>query len=253
MLNYLTNIINVTLVICSYKSLYINTFTESLMKLTYMFYPNSIRFHSQIKCILYSSVSEYKYSGRKFSIEKNPFMFLTLNELNLSSFFSKRPFLSTLSKRDDIPGYKRAVGTNSPRSSKIPNYRQVTHILKYPHKCLRSINYDLTIDDIYLSPKVMGYNIEEMFRIMYENSGVGIAAPQIGINKRLFVYNPSGDSKKWMQEIVMINPKIIEFSNGKEIGKEGCLSFPNKECIIERSRWIKVEYYDRIGKKKKRG
>lgn len=79
-----------------------------------------------------------------------------------------------------------------------------------------------------------------MFLVMYASEGVGLAAPQVGINKRLMVYNESGDRKKWLNEMVMVNPKIVEFSEAKDVENEGCLSFPDMRGDVQRSKWIKV-------------
>jgi peptide deformylase len=91
-----------------------------------------------------------------------------------------------------------------------------------------------------------------MFLVMYASRGVGLAAPQVGINKRLMVYNESGDPKDWMGETVMINPIIVEFSDATDIEQEGCLSFPAIRGDVERSRWIKVEAMNIRGKKFKK-
>lgn len=87
---------------------------------------------------------------------------------------------------------------------------------------------------------------------MYATKGVGLAAPQVGVNKRLMVYNESGDPKKWMQEVVMVNPQIVEFSEATDVEEEGCLSFPGMGGDVERSKWIKVEAYNLKGKKMKK-
>ena len=87
---------------------------------------------------------------------------------------------------------------------------------------------------------------------MYAAEGVGLAAPQVGVNKRLMVYNEAGDKTKWLQEVVLVNPKIVEFSDAREIETEGCLSFPNMNGKVERSKWIKVEALSLKGKKMKK-
>ena len=78
--------------------------------------------------------------------------------------------------------------------------------------------------------------------------GVGLAAPQVGVNKRLMVYNPSGDSKKWLDESILVNPKIVEFSDAQDTETEGCLSFPNMNGLVTRSKWIKVQAMNLRGK-----
>jgi peptide deformylase len=49
---------------------------------------------------------------------------------------------------------------------------------------------------------------------------------QVGINKRLMVFNPEGDPKKWPKEVVLVNPKIVGQSEATDVEPEGCLSFP---------------------------
>jgi peptide deformylase len=66
------------------------------------------------------------------------------------------------------------------------------------------------------------------------------------------VYNESGEPKKWMQETIMVNPRIVEFSEGTDWEEEGCLSFPDMRGDVERSKWIKVEAQNLKGKKIKK-
>jgi peptide deformylase len=80
-----------------------------------------------------------------------------------------------------------------------------------------------------------------MLKVMYAAEGVGLAAPQAGVNKRLVVYNTSGDSKKWLEETILVNPEIIEYSDAKDAEIEGCLSFPDMNGEVTRSKWIKVQ------------
>jgi len=90
--------------------------------------------------------------------------------------------------------------------------------------------------------------VARMFKAMYEGGetgGVGLAAPQIGISKSLFVYDIGGKSG------VMINPKIVSHSKETEVGEEGCLSVPGVYGPVERYKWVVVEYQDVAGKKKK--
>ena len=79
-----------------------------------------------------------------------------------------------------------------------------------------------------------------MFDLMYAANGVGLAAPQVGINKRLMVYNEFGDSKKWVSEVVLVNPRIIDRSTGTSTELEACLSFPDMQGDVTRVNWIKV-------------
>lgn len=77
--------------------------------------------------------------------------------------------------------------------------------------------------------------IEDMIETMYEADGVGLAAPQIGILKRIFVIDV-GDGP-----IVMINPEIIQTS-GSQTDEEGCLSIPGFYCPITRPNYVKVKF-----------
>ena len=123
-------------------------------------------------------------------------------------------------------------------------------VLKYPDPSLRAENAECTEEE--LKDGTIGKIAKEMFMVMYAAEGVGLAAPQVGINKKLMVYNESGDKKKWLDEIVMVNPKIVEFSEAKDVEIEGCLSFPNMNGKVERSKWIKVEAQNLKGKKIKK-
>ena len=123
-------------------------------------------------------------------------------------------------------------------------------VLKYPHPALRAENADITDEE--LKSGEIAKIAKEMFLVMYATEGVGLAAPQVGINKRLMVYNESGDKKKWLQETIMVNPKIVEFSDAKDIENEGCLSFPDMRGDVQRSKWIKVEAQNLKGKKFKK-
>ncbi len=81
--------------------------------------------------------------------------------------------------------------------------------------------------------------IGEMFEIMYRHKGVGLAAPQVGWNARLFIANASGNDKNG--ELTFINPRI-KMSHGRTTEEEGCLSFPGIYAMVERAQEIEVEY-----------
>lgn len=75
--------------------------------------------------------------------------------------------------------------------------------------------------------------IEDMLDTMYEAMGVGLAAPQVGILKRIVVIDV-GEGP-----VVMINPEIVE-SSGEQTGEEGCLSVPGKSGIVTRPDYVKA-------------
>ena len=84
--------------------------------------------------------------------------------------------------------------------------------------------------------------IDDMFETMYGAPGVGLAAPQVGVLKRLFVMDcSSGKDKK--QKIVLINP-VIETEEGEQVGDEGCLSFPGVFLEIKRPQRVVVRARD---------
>lgn len=76
--------------------------------------------------------------------------------------------------------------------------------------------------------------IEDMLDTMYEANGVGLAASQVGILKRIVVIDVTGEDP-----YVMINPKIIQ-SDGEQTGHEGCLSVPGKTGIVTRPNYVKA-------------
>ena len=77
--------------------------------------------------------------------------------------------------------------------------------------------------------------IEDMFETMYETNGVGLAAPQVGILKRIVVMDVDDGN-----QYVLINPEILETS-GSQTGMEGCLSVPNKSGEVTRPNYVKVK------------
>ena len=80
--------------------------------------------------------------------------------------------------------------------------------------------------------------IDDMFETMYETNGVGLAAPQVGILKRIVVIDTTGEDP-----ILMINPRIIETS-GEQTDYEGCLSVPGKSGKVTRPNYVKAIAYD---------
>eukprot|EP01039_Chlorochromonas_danica_P005852 gene5853-6445_t len=119
-------------------------------------------------------------------------------------------------------------------------------VLKYPHPLLRAKNAEITVFDDSLKKVV-----EEMFLVMYAADGIGLAAPQVGINKRLMVFNEEGEADKKEKEMALINPVIVAASENKILSGEGCLSFPTIRGRVERNDWIEVEYQTPDGTKTK--
>ena len=90
--------------------------------------------------------------------------------------------------------------------------------------------------------------MDEMLETMYEAPGIGLAAVQIGILKRLIVINISKEEKK--NPIFLINPEIITKSKNKSVYEEGCLSLPGQFAEIERPAECLIKYLDYQGKQK---
>lgn len=88
--------------------------------------------------------------------------------------------------------------------------------------------------------------VENMFETMYDSQGVGLAAPQVGVSKRLFVMDvPLEDDKS--NRIALVNPEII-LQEGEQVGDEGCLSFPGIYTTVKREVRTIVRYKDVFGK-----
>jgi peptide deformylase len=86
----------------------------------------------------------------------------------------------------------------------------------------------------------------DMFETMYYTSGVGLSAPQIGVNKRLLVIDVSGGEDR-SKQLTVINPVVIE-TNGSQTGREGCLSFPGLFASVTRPNFVKIRGLNLEGK-----
>ncbi len=91
--------------------------------------------------------------------------------------------------------------------------------------------------------------LDDMLETMYAAPGIGLAAVQIGILKRLIVIDISKENEK-KNPIFLVNPVIISRSSDTSVYEEGCLSLPGHFAEIERPAECKVEYIDYDGKKK---
>lgn len=90
--------------------------------------------------------------------------------------------------------------------------------------------------------------IENMFETMYEAEGIGLAAPQIGLNKRIFVIDleplADDDAKYAGFKKVFINPQITEYIGEEVKMEEGCLSIPGIHEAVSREGTIRIQYFD---------
>lgn len=114
-------------------------------------------------------------------------------------------------------------------------------IIHYPHPTLRHASKPLKRVDADLR-KI----ISEMFDLMYEHEGVGLAANQVDLPYRLFVANPEGKREAEESEYVFINP-VLSAGRGQEEDEEGCLSIPSVYAPVTRNTTIKIQAYDLSG------
>lgn len=114
----------------------------------------------------------------------------------------------------------------------------VRKIETYPSKILEQKCERVTTFD-----KKLAKLLRDMYDTMIEYDGVGLAAPQIGINKQIAIVDIGDDRGK----IELINPEIIE-EKGDQTGPEGCLSFPGLYGEVTRAYYVKVKAQDRKGR-----
>ena len=117
---------------------------------------------------------------------------------------------------------------------------EVLRVVKYPHPVLRHTSKPLRRVDGELKKIV-----REMFDLMYEDQGVGLAANQVDLPYRLFIINLEGDPEK-APEHVFINP-VISRRTGSAEAEEGCLSFPGMYAPVKRSERVVVSAYNLEG------
>jgi len=112
-------------------------------------------------------------------------------------------------------------------------------ILEFPDPRLRIKAKPVeTVDD------ALRQLIDDMFETMYDAPGIGLAATQVDVHRRLLVADVSSEKNDpW----VLINPEIVE-KDGVEVTEEGCLSVPGYFEEVERAEHVKVRYLDRDGK-----
>ena len=85
--------------------------------------------------------------------------------------------------------------------------------------------------------------LDDMRDTLIDSNGVGLAAPQVGILRRIFLVDVGLDGEKIVE---FINPEILE-TDGEQEGPEGCLSVPGRYGLVKRPYWVKVRAQDRDG------
>ena len=114
-------------------------------------------------------------------------------------------------------------------------------IVTAPDPILRQVCEECNIEDKQLKKLA-----KEMSRMMYQNDGCGLAAPQVGVLKRIVVIDCDVESNK-KNPIVLINPEIMKLDGEEVIDEEGCLSLPGISVPIKRREWAQVRYLDLDG------
>jgi peptide deformylase len=115
----------------------------------------------------------------------------------------------------------------------------IKKIVMYPAEILETRCSEVTKFDRKLAKL-----LDDMYDTMIEFDGVGLAAPQIGVAERIAIVDIDDESGT----IEMINPRILETS-GEQNGPEGCLSFPGLYGEVSRPFYVKIEAFNRKGKK----
>jgi len=113
-------------------------------------------------------------------------------------------------------------------------------IVHYPHPTLRYRSKTIRRVD-----KDLKAIVAEMFELMYEHNGVGLAANQVDLPLRIFVANPAGKRGEG-EELVCINPEL-NFPKGSASDREGCLSLPGLYGDVKRPEQIQLSAYDLVG------
>lgn len=117
----------------------------------------------------------------------------------------------------------------------------VKRVLKYGEKTLREPS-----KEVHKVSKKITDLVQDLLDTMYAQNGVGLAAPQIGVNLRVFVIDVSTNEEP-LNPIVFINPKIIKKS-GAVVSEEGCLSFPEAYSKVKRYKNVMVKALDDKGR-----
>ena len=112
----------------------------------------------------------------------------------------------------------------------------IRNIVKYgddvlTKKCLKVEVFDQRLSDL----------VDDLFDTLYDSGGVGLAAPQVGVLKRVVVIDLDDNPFE------LINPEIIE-TRGEQHGTEGCLSYPGQYGMVSRPYYVKIKAQDRTGK-----
>ncbi|KAK4712588.1 hypothetical protein R3W88_007101 [Solanum pinnatisectum] len=174
-----------------------------------------------------SSLSPINYPLHRYKSANCLFFSASSNKPpKLAVYAQARRVLSSKTKGDDI-------ATPADLSFEVP-----LKIVEYPDPILRAKNKRIAKFDANLKKLV-----DEMFDIMYKTDGIGLSAPQVGMNVQLMVFNAAGERGEG-EEIVLVNPHVSRYSRRIIPYEEGCLSFPMIYGDVERPDSVKVDAQD---------
>ncbi len=118
----------------------------------------------------------------------------------------------------------------------------VRRILRLGDPVLREVSTEVPENE--LASKELKKLIRDMYDTMDNNDGAGLAAPQIGVQKRIFVVSIDQGSDQPGIRKVYINPVLKHLTDVKDSNWEGCLSIPGMRGLVERPRKIQISYFD---------
>ena len=117
----------------------------------------------------------------------------------------------------------------------------VLKLYEYPHPVLKQ-----KTENVEKVDKEVQKLLDDMLETMYATNGCGLAAPQIGVSKKIVVIDIAHEGEE-PNPIYMVNPEIIWRSDEKVCGEEGCLSVPGQRAEVERFASVRIRYLDYIG------
>ena len=115
-------------------------------------------------------------------------------------------------------------------------------ILLHPDPRLKAAAKPVTDFD-----KTLARLADDMLETMYDAPGIGLAAPQVGVGKRLLVMDCVKEEDAAPQPMILFNPEITWVSEGKSVYEEGCLSIPDQYADVERPAEVEVSWLDLAG------
>ena len=117
----------------------------------------------------------------------------------------------------------------------------ILKLYEYPHPVLKKKTEKVDkVDD-----EIRKF-LDDMLETMYVSNGCGLAAPQVGVSKRVVVIDIAHEDEE-PNPIFMVNPEIVWASDEKEVCEEGCLSVPGQRAEVERPASVRVQYMDYNG------